>query len=534
MLLILSYQQVLTSDDLLYGYRLDTAVHDPQKYMYGMDHTALPITSVADVIRSQAFHYCNWHGRTLVTAMEQFFSGVSTPQVYYPINVCVVLLVMWMFVRYAVGCMRQWSLWAWAYTIIYFLLGTPGDADILTSINLSANYLWPSAMALGALLLWRHYLNVSWAGHAWLSVGLMFTGLICGWSHEGICLPLSGMWVIYYLVNRAKWRTCGFAVVAGYWLGSLILLAAPGNLLRGGSRMEANHDMVLSIIEAFRSLMYSNTLWIIVLTCVALLIWRRRELRDFAKRNLYIIIAALLALAFATAFYIEHRTFFFFDLLGAILLLRLAFDIFGKSIIADNRWLPIGLIAATFVVYSIFSYYQILTYRNTQLAIDRYLASTDGIAAMPDPAYPRWMEPFIARPRYGFVEDVTTFIGKERLPLMVVVSDEELQALEQGTLFTEANRLGRSDFYAVDTGRYFWTRDSTFRYDCDYRYVLAPASLDDQVDGYRKIARLLNFHNRREEYPVILGFESVDTRYGRFVVTQAFRERKVLEINPVE
>lgn len=534
-LLIVSYSQVIYGDNLLYCFRLDTATTG-SLYMFGLDDTAQPIETLSDVVRSQVYHYNHWHGRALVTGVEQFFSGVSSPEVFYPINCMMIIAMLCMFTCYAIGRKRLWSLWAWAAALIFFLFGTPGDADILTSINLSTNYVWPTVMALGALILQRHYSNTTVKGR-WISaVSLAITGWVCGWSHEGICVAVSAMFCFYYLANRNKIATLGFCVASGYWLGTLCLLAAPGNLVRGGFRMMENIDgnYGLRLVEAIRSLFYSNTIWILAIIVVIMLLRHRHALTTFVKRNVYLVIGFAVAMMFALTFFSVEHTYFFVDVFSMIIMIRLIADVYGTSWLGNAKVIPTALVALTCAALIAIAPYQIVTNRQAQTTIDDYMTSVDGLTIVPEKVYPDFLIPFIANwQNYHQHPKLSMLLGKSNKEAIVPVSKNEMDCLLNGKMFTPENRIGQSQFYTVPDGLHYWSNDTIDELQ-RFWYVVDAPSFDDNVPLFSKISHAIGISGNTDRYPIRSIVYHTKTRNGTFWYVFPFVERKVVDIQPID
>lgn len=533
-LLIVSYSQVIYGDNLMYCFRLDTAAVGTL-HMFGLDNTAQPIETLSDVVRSQAYHYTHWHGRALITGVEQFFSGVSSPEVYYPINCLMIIAMLCMFTRYAVGRKSQWSLWIWAATLIFFLFGTPGDADILTSVNLSTNYVWPTVMALGVLLLQRHYANTSVKGRWITAISLTIIGWVCGWSHEGICVAVSSMFFFYYLANRNKIATLGFFAALGYWLGSICLLAAPGNLVRGGYRMMANIDGNYGqrLVETIRSLFYSNTLWILAIIMVVMLLRHRHALTAFVKRNVYLFVGFAVALLFAMLFFSVERTYFFVDVFAMIIMIRLTADVYGTSRLVNAKVMPAALIALTCAALIAIAPYQIITNRQAQTTLDDYMASVDGLAVVPEKVYPDFLNPFIANWQNYQQPMLSLLLGGDKQEAIVKVTKNEMDCLLNNTMFKPENRIGQSQFYTVPGGLHYWSKDSVDDSQLLW-YIVDVASFSDNVPLFRKISHAIGITGNADRYLIRTGIYHTKTRNGTFWYVFPFDERKVVDIQPVE
>ena len=86
----------------------------------------------------------------------------------------------------------------------------------------------------------------------YLSIGLM-----CGSSQEGFTIPLSASVFICSIFNYKKLNRGSFCLIIGLWLGTALVVFAPGTLKRGNS-VVADFDVYAFIQTKIQILMYSK------------------------------------------------------------------------------------------------------------------------------------------------------------------------------------------------------------------------------------------------------------------------------------
>ncbi len=86
-------RELIYCDEIIYGYNLNATEY----YEYwSSPETSLDgkIETISDVIDSQINHYFYGNGRSIVHAIEQFFTGVLNVNVFYVVNTFMFLLMM--------------------------------------------------------------------------------------------------------------------------------------------------------------------------------------------------------------------------------------------------------------------------------------------------------------------------------------------------------------------------------------------------------------------------------------------------------
>ena len=126
-------------DEILYGYNLNATEYgeywsSPQTSLDGK------IENLSDVINSQMNHYYFANGRSIVHAIEQFFTGVLNMNIFYIVNTGVFLLVIFMVLK----LLKARGGFVGAFIVVLaFMYLYPMPYRLWYSINYGCNYLWP-------------------------------------------------------------------------------------------------------------------------------------------------------------------------------------------------------------------------------------------------------------------------------------------------------------------------------------------------------------------------------------------------------
>ena len=281
------------------------------------------ISSFTDVIFSQYNHYFYVNGRTIPHILEQSFAGLWGENCFNLINVFAFLLLN-MLVIWISGKrnLTKFGYWVAAVFFIWFLLPCPVDLFLLMSGAL--NYTWSAVLCLAFLLVYtkvRQMERVNW-GVAFL---LFLLGVISGWTHESLVIGISGALFIIYCVqyNKRKPKSPEIALVAGFWLGTLLLCLSPA------ARGRASFDHP-SIWETFLLIIGELRAFYVLLFLLVYTFFREKRnnnnhtLRKFFYDNQLYFYVILIELVFSLVIGFRNvRQLFGIELFSVVILIKL-------------------------------------------------------------------------------------------------------------------------------------------------------------------------------------------------------------------
>lgn len=207
-----------------------------------LPETAERISGFSDVLKSQWSHYLTGNGRLLAHMLVQFFlwQGKNLFNIVNSIVFVLLLLeIYWIsdkgkvsFKYLKAGTLSGIFFSLWAFTVNF--------SGVFLWVSGACNYLWMTVLLLSFILLYiRKYYQINEAiTHA--SYGkylIFFWGVLAGWTNENtVCwiIIILGLWLFK---NRKEpgieaWMWYG---LAGLCTGYVLLVFAPGNIVRAGS-----------------------------------------------------------------------------------------------------------------------------------------------------------------------------------------------------------------------------------------------------------------------------------------------------------
>lgn len=312
----------ICGDDYLYSFYL-TPVAAKSFFEGASIGFEQKISSFTDVIFSQYNHYFYVNGRTIPHILEQSFAGLWGENCFNLINVFAFLLLN-MLVIWISGKrnLTKFGYWVAAVFFIWFLLPCPVDLFLLMSGAL--NYTWSTVLCLAFLLVYtkvRQMEKVNW-GVAFL---LFLLGVISGWTHESLVIGISGALFIIYCVqyNKRKPKSPEIALVAGFWLGTLLLCLSPA------ARGRASFDHP-SIWETFLLIIGELRAFYVLLFLLVYTFFREKRnnnnhtLRKFFYDNQLYFYIILIELVFSLVIGFRNvRQLFGIELFSVVILIKL-------------------------------------------------------------------------------------------------------------------------------------------------------------------------------------------------------------------
>lgn len=228
---IKAYNVVPMGDDLLYRFILD------DKTLWSNNIT-YEIRDLGDAVNSQYNQYFVTNGRTLVHILVQMFAGPWGPVAFGIFIGCIFGISMILLVIYTIPKGKRYNPVIWLLITICLLYFVQGNGIIWTRLAAGINYLYPMVLTLSFLIVDK---NVNYWGRLrnrlWIYPFLGLLGFITGWSHESYCIPLSGaifirICVILYKHEIKNVSSANWIMYISLWIGSAILVFAPGNFIR--------------------------------------------------------------------------------------------------------------------------------------------------------------------------------------------------------------------------------------------------------------------------------------------------------------
>lgn len=369
--------------------------------------TLSPINNFSDILVSQYHHYIGENSRALIHITLQSLLAILPDYAFDIVNTLVfalLLLCMALYIQQGNGKLQPITL-LMCIAGIYWLL--PDMSYLFYWASGSLNYLWTSVAILSFMLLWQHITHrpkpISIA-----SIAMGLWAFCCGFGHEALSLPVGATLLIYMLVNNRKIGFNQATIVAiAYGLGCVAILVAPGlsnkaQYIEYSSATQFLSDFILTL----RHLRVIPLCLFVALIACCRKVWRK-ELLQFAKRNIYLIITVIVAFLFVVSIgagELNMRIFYGAEFFALLLLLRFFHTILltatSRTIKTLTRLLA-GLIALWAMVILPLAY---RTGTQHKTIFEQYLSDEDGVIFLPQEHTPRIAENWVMDLHHTYYE----------------------------------------------------------------------------------------------------------------------------------
>lgn len=212
-----------------------------------------PIESLLDLCKSHCNHFVDSNGRT-ANLVASLFCGLLGKMAFNLCNALMFGLMAHMLSLLATG--RRSLL---ALSMFLAMVGTcyPVPGETMLWLDGSCNYMWAITLSLVlALYLQRQHPAQLGCGK---TIALVVAGFIAGSFNEATSFGFFAGWCLYYAFNRDRLDRRAIAVLTGYLLGILLIVASPGAWQRAAGDLVLN----LSVADMFSSRwhIFSEKMW---------------------------------------------------------------------------------------------------------------------------------------------------------------------------------------------------------------------------------------------------------------------------------
>jgi len=335
------------------------------------------LESLGDIVISQWNHYFSWGGRTFSMLIIQFFAWQEKAG-FALCNTLVYLLLMlvlyWLAMGKIISPAKAKGCFLWVIIGLNF-----GVLDYITTMIWMTGtcvYMWTGLWECGLLLPYalayrNREFGRNWPKWAWLLMALL--GLLAGWSQEGgslVTITLLGMASIAIRHREGKLSPWMLAGVGGAVIGCMLLILAPGSIMREEYMLEYEADYVLPVQQLFTHAMFYRNftegflpviLWEAFLFLPLLLYFMQREKKRGDKSYIIAFLLAgleiLVLMMFSPEFKVHtgfHSTMFLTIASAAALKECVPYlrDVLQNSLLWRRLALGTGIIAFVYVVLS--------------------------------------------------------------------------------------------------------------------------------------------------------------------------------------
>ncbi len=273
------------------------------------------IQSISDIVHSQWIHYFDYNGRAPVHSVVQLFDGLLGKEIFNVFNAIIFGVFLYL-MSLLITDKKEHYIKILPVSFMLVFLFMSGFKHEFLWLSGSVNYLWSSTLILSFLLL----LNKQTDASRWTNILLFFYSILCGWSHEGLTIPLAASLFFYFVTHRKLISQRKVAMMVGFLLGTSFLVFSPASIGRFMTRNAESMDIVSRLINMRNVGLFYILLFLLVVKICS----RQIRLVDWYRKEQVFIVADIIAFIFIalTGVQTDHSRFSV-ELFSLILILRL-------------------------------------------------------------------------------------------------------------------------------------------------------------------------------------------------------------------
>lgn len=311
---VLNQFSVLIGDDFWYCF-------------YGVDAngTAQFIDSFGDAVCSQLHAYTTHNGRIIVHTLTSYFCGVLGMNVFKIFNSLVFILMFYGLVKLSrkyIGY-KTWDKYLIIF-MLFVLMPYPGQI-FWGSIAMSINYLWTSCAVIYLLIFYEYIKEHKIEYNPLGNIVVFLISILAGSLQESFTIGISGALFLYYCFHYKEFKGTVPYFVIGLWIGTAIVVFAPGNFLRleGVDKAQSASGFISSLSNFAR--LFTDTKLMIIVIVLSIILWskNRVQIYNFYKENFVYIWSIIFNAFLVLITYSGERQLTCIELLSLILVLRL-------------------------------------------------------------------------------------------------------------------------------------------------------------------------------------------------------------------
>jgi hypothetical protein len=290
------------------------------------------VESISDLITSQYNHYFIQNGRLLLNGLAQVFL-MSENKLWFNIVNTLLFGFFQILILKRSTSLNNTSGYQYLLLIIFLWFLIPSPSFTLLWLTGSMNYMWAMIIVLLFLnILDRINLKNLQIKNKYLPLILVF-GFLAGFTHEVISVSIAGALCIGLLKKFKKYKISSLILIFGFLLGTLVLVIAPGNMIRFNDSsvnksIENYTDIYLILRRLGEFISYStyfSAFWLMIGIFIVLYVKDRSGLKKIYREHELLLHSILISLVFIllVGAYSTPRSYFGISVFSIIIVLSI-------------------------------------------------------------------------------------------------------------------------------------------------------------------------------------------------------------------
>lgn len=300
------------------------------------------IYSLSDLVNRTRITYFEWSGLWLVKFFQNLFCVMLQDQRW-----CFDVANTVLFLAHLLICgklvtihTKEWSLFfPFVFALLFWFLCPIPRETLFWAVG-SIGYMWTNVLVFAFLYLFLKYKDAD--SSFVCKIGIFLFSLVSA-SNVIPSVSICGAFVVYYCTHIKQLKGNAIPFVAGFVIGTLIILFAPGNFVRA-----AKFDNYFSFFDKFKIVLFHpirefvkyKAFWLLVLALIfGFIKGGERVVNSWLKDNAILVYTlGWSIIAFSVVFQPDVRALTFTEALSIVLMMKFVLDTW-ESLNWEGYWI---------------------------------------------------------------------------------------------------------------------------------------------------------------------------------------------------
>lgn len=364
--------------------------------------------SFSDLVNRTRISYLGWSSLWLVKFFQHLFCNMLQDHRW-----CFDVANTVLFIVYLLICGRLVTiqtkekpvLYSFVFALLFWFLCPIPSETLFWAVG-SIAYMWTDVLVFFFLYMFLKYKD---SNSSFVCKVCAFLFSLVSASNIIPSVSICGAFVVYYCTHIRELKGNAIPFVAGFVIGTLIILFAPGNFVRA-----AESENYFSFIDKFKNVLFHpireivkyKAFWLLVMVMVFGCIKKKWVVKSWLKDNVILVYAlGWSIIAFSVVFQPDVRALTFTEALSIVMMMKFVLDtreslnFFGEIGVKKTRLLKLTLLLLL-VVDAYCAVKETKAQRNNNSNLLAQIADANGVLALDTPVsrhrmayapfYPNW------------------------------------------------------------------------------------------------------------------------------------------------
>lgn len=374
---------------------LTPMVRDEYVYQFfiikGCGDITHPIQTFWEVILAQIDHFLYHNGRIWVMIIYQSILCLAGKWLFNVLNPFFFCIYLFLIIKYALG---RLSLSSMVVTVSLVFVFMAIFQEFFLWMAGSVNYLWSSVLVLWFLLVLRRHKDKSISRSSW---PLLLLGVMAGWTHEGITIPLSvGLLAAVFIFRSADHRSESLWMKVSFFAGAFVCMLFSLRQEQNWGSGSLTDKFIFKWMIGMQIMHELYLIYLFIILFVILAVFRKVHACQFVRGNFPLLVAMVITLfiVFYAGIPDNVRPAYDLELCSLILILRM---LSGFHLEKRPKRILTSLLMLILAGYTIPVYYYSYVNYQEHCDIESQIKKGEQLVVLDSREMPKWIEKNVCR-----------------------------------------------------------------------------------------------------------------------------------------